>query len=521
VRASRGIVALVASAASLATIGASTPASATVTHTLIEGSGSSWASNAVDQWIADVQPSGLQVVYTPDGSAAGKQDFADQVSDFAVTDVPYLGRDPETGTVDSSKGREYGTIPISAGATTFPYHLTIDGKLVRNLRLSPLTVAKIFTDQITNWDDPAITADNNGVTLPSLKIIPVVQSEGSGVSYDFTTYLADRYPKLWKAFSGISGPTQYYPTAGNQTAENGSDATMNYITSSSADGAIGIVEYSYALAVNYPVADIENAAGYFVAPVEYNVAIALRSATIDENPADAHYMRPNLKPVFASTDRRAYPLSFYSSMLVPTSATDAKMTTAKRQTLADFAYYAICQGQAEVGPIGFAPLPLNLVKAGFTQIHRLHAADPLVDETDETVSTCHNPTFISGDLKRDYLGELAPEPQACDKRGQGPCAVRTVARLTASRSTVKSGNTVVFHGRLYYHPQAGGPPRALVYLQRRLPHHGWKTIAKTKTAMTGTVTVRLAVTATADYRLVDAEPASGRPTSPVVRVSVS
>ena len=43
---------------------------------LIEGSGSSWAANAVNQWVADVASEGIQVVYTPDGDAQGRQDFA-------------------------------------------------------------------------------------------------------------------------------------------------------------------------------------------------------------------------------------------------------------------------------------------------------------------------------------------------------------------------------------------------------------------------------------------------------------
>ena len=519
-RASRATAALVALAALVASVSAAAPASAD-THGLIEGSGSSWASNAVNQWIADVIQQGIEVTYTPDGSAAGKQDFANETSDFVITDVPYLGRDPVTGVVDSSNGREYGDIPIAAGATTFAYHLEVHGKLVRTLRLSGRTVAKIFTNQITNWDDPEITAENNGVKLPSHKIIPVVQSEGSGVSYEFTTYLADRYPGTWKAFSGTTHPTQYFPTAGNQIAENGSDAVMNFVASSAADGAIGAVEYSYALSADYPVADLENQAGYFVPPSQYDVAIALRSATVDENPADADYMRPDLKPVFASTDRRAYPLSSYSSMLIPTSATDPKMTTAKRQSLADLAYYSICQGQREVGPIGFAPLPLNLVEAGFTQIDRLGAADPDVDLTDRTLSTCDNPTFLSANLTRNYLGSIAPEPLACDKQAQGPCGVETFARLTASKLSVKAGHVVGFHGSLFDKPETGAPPHALVYLQRRLPHHGWKTIRAKKTSAIGTVTARLTPTATAAYRLVDVEPGSGRPISTVVRVKVS
>jgi phosphate transport system substrate-binding protein len=520
VRPSLAIAVLVAVAGSVLLAGAATPASA-APLTLIDGSGSSWASNSLNQWIADVEPDGLEVVYTPDGSTAGKKDFANLTSDYAVTDVPYLGYDPVTGTTDSSAGREYGDIPVVAGATTFAYHLKIHGKLVRSVRLSGLTLAKIFTNQITNWDDPAITAENNGVRLPSLKIIPVVHSDGSGVTYDFTTYLADRYPRIWKAFAGTTQPTQYYPASKGQISQNGSDSVMNYISSSAADGAIGAVEYAYALGANYPVVNLENQAGYFVPPSPYDVAIALRNATIDENPADADYMRPNLEPVFASTDRRAYPLSSYASMLVPTSATDSGMTTAKRQTLADFAYYAMCQGQRTAALLGYAPLPLNLVKAGFTQIDRLGAADPLVDLTELTVSTCGNPTFIDDYPNRDHLGSIAPEPPPCEKAGQGPCGVETLALLTASKSVVRAGHAVVFHGRLVDELEVGDPPHAAVHLQRRLRHHAWKTIRVMKTSATGVLTARLRPASTADYRLVDAEPGSGHPVSAVVRVKVT
>ena len=60
------------------------------------------------------------------------------------------------------------------------YHLVVNGQRVTNLRLSPDTVAKIFTGVITKWDDPALAADNPGITLPARDIVPVVRSDGSG-----------------------------------------------------------------------------------------------------------------------------------------------------------------------------------------------------------------------------------------------------------------------------------------------------------------------------------------------------
>ncbi|HJQ43043.1 MAG TPA: substrate-binding domain-containing protein, partial [Jatrophihabitantaceae bacterium] len=135
-------------------------ANASVSHALINGSGSGWSANAVNQWIADVQSKGLQVDYTAVGSAQGRKDFAYRTTDYAVSDIGYQGIDPVTGS-DTSQGRKYAYLPIVAGGTAFPYHIEVAGQLVRTLRLSGLTLAKVFTNQITNWNDPEIAADNN------------------------------------------------------------------------------------------------------------------------------------------------------------------------------------------------------------------------------------------------------------------------------------------------------------------------------------------------------------------------
>jgi phosphate transport system substrate-binding protein len=400
---------------------AAAPASAANSTALIQGSGSSWSANAINQWIADVQSNGLQVVYTASGSAQGRKDFAYRTNDFAVSDIGYQGTDPVTGQSDTSDGRAYAYLPIVAGGTAFPYQIKVGGQLVRNLRLSGETLAKIFTNQITNWDDPEITADNNGRRLPSLTVIPVVHSEGSGTSAMFSEYLDTMFPSIWRPYFGGSGMTEYYPRKGGMIAQNGSDGVMNFVSQASANGAIGMDEYSYALAENYPVAKLENANGYFTLPTQYNVAVALTQALINYDKSSPDYLLQTLNKVYVDADPRTYPLSSYSYMIIPTSPTDPRMTTAKRQTLADFLYYSICQGQQEMGPIGYSPLPINLVSAGFEQTALLKTADPGVDLSQQDVSTCHNPTFIAGQPTRNYLAEIAPYPPSCDKAGQGPC----------------------------------------------------------------------------------------------------
>ena len=400
-------------------LGTQGSAGAAAPTALIQGSGSSWAANAVNQWVADVNSQGVQVVYTPDGDAQGRTDFANRTSDFAVTAEGFQGGS------DTSQGRPYAYLPIAAGGTSFPYQIRFDGQQVENLRLSGETLVKIFTNQITNWDNPEITQDNNGVQLPSLPIIPVVQAEGSGSTYQLTNYFATDFASIWNPFAGAPGPTEYFPRQGNQIAQNGSNASMNYVASSEANGSIGYVEYSFPLSVNYPVVKVLNSDGYFTLPTQYNVAVSLEAAQINMDKSSPNYLLQNLTNVYTNPDPRTYPLSSYVYMIEPTGtypSPESKVTTPMRQALADFAYYGICQGQKEIGPIGYSPLPVNLVEAAFGQIQQLQTADPGISLQNLNIETCDNPTFVLGQPNTNYLAQIAPLPPACDHVGAGPCA---------------------------------------------------------------------------------------------------
>ncbi|TIC83215.1 phosphate ABC transporter substrate-binding protein [Nocardioides sp. GY 10113] len=404
------------------------------TYTTIEGTGSTWSELIVQKWIADVDANGMKVVYTGGGSSKGRKDFAQSTNDFAISEIPYQGVD-ENGNADKSD-RPYAYLPIVAGGTAFTYQLKIGNELVRNLRLSGETIAKIFTNQITNWNDPAIAEDNNGRTFPSLAITPVVRSDGSGTTAQFTTWMDAQYPSIWRPYFGHSGLTSYYPRkSGSRTvAQAGSDQVMNTVKGFAGNGTIGYVEYSYPVNANYPVVKVLNKAGYFVEPTQYNTAVALTKAKI--NPST---LTQELDGVYVNPDPRAYPISSYSYMVIPTSATDARMTTAKRQTLADFVYYSLCAGQTSAGSYGYSPLPLNLVQAGFDQVAKLKKADPEVNLTDRDVRSCNNPTFDGTNLSHNVLADKAPQPAACDKVGAGPCGTETGTNKPSTDDTGTPG----------------------------------------------------------------------------------
>ena len=58
---------------------------------------------------------------------------------------------------------------------------------------------------------------------------------------------------------------------------------MNTVSSFAGNGDIGYVEYSYPVNKNYPVVKVLNKAGYYVEPTQYNTAVALTQAKINQD----------------------------------------------------------------------------------------------------------------------------------------------------------------------------------------------------------------------------------------------
>ncbi|MBP2320935.1 phosphate ABC transporter phosphate-binding protein [Kibdelosporangium banguiense] len=405
------LLATLASGVLLALTAATGPAHAQ-SYVPIDGSGSTWSANAISQWIADVKSFGMPVNYSSVGSSRGRQDFANKLTHFGVSEIQYGIKDAN-GNTDGPNNRAYAYMPIVAGGTAFMYHLTISGQLVRNLRLSGATITKIFSGKITNWSDPAITADNNGRALPSKKIIPIVRSDGSGTSAQFTLWMSKQHGGIWG-----TGMTSYFPQFTGSVAKSSSTEVATYISAQYGEGAIGYVEYSYARAQNYPVAKVLNNAGYYTEPTDSNVAVALTQAKINrDNPNDpSTYLTQQLDGVYNNGDKRTYPLSSYSYMIVPT-AVDGKMNEAAGRTLGAFSYYFLCQGQQKAGPLGYSPLPLNLVQAGYEQVHKI----PGAEKKGLDAGGCNNPTFDPASPGSNKLAATAKFPEECDKTGAGPC----------------------------------------------------------------------------------------------------
>jgi ABC-type phosphate transport system substrate-binding protein len=421
-RARAGAAVRAAAAVSLATLSlAVAPTTAQAgSFVTISGSGSSWASIAIDQWTSAVRPSGLVVNYNPDGSAQGRSDYIANQDDFAGSDPPFRNGQDQLGGTSAEHPEGYSYIPDTAGGTAFIYHIEQNGHLITNLRLDPKTLFDIFTGAITNWDDKQIT-HIYGAQLPNLPITPVIRSDGSGASYFFTLWMSHEYPGPWNKFCaavhpGIHDPcgqTEFYPQFGNAKAENGSNNVMAYITSSYGDGSIGYDEYAYALNSHYPVVQLLNPDNYFVGPTASNVAVSLHHAGINEDQNSADFLQQDLTPIYSYKDPRDYPLSSYSYLIVPREGEKepVNFSNAKGYTLSKWINYMLCSGQQNLNTLGYSPLPQNLVQGGLIQNAKIPGNASLKFSQ---LRGCNNPTMDNG---VDTLLANAPMPTACQKEG--------------------------------------------------------------------------------------------------------
>lgn len=431
----RRIVVTFAATAAVAAI--TSPASAE-SYVPVSGAGSTWSFNALDAWRRDVEQYGMRINYQSTGSSDGRRQFLNGTVDFAASDIPFQFEPEDGSPPENPRAGSYAYMPVTAGGTVFMYNLMVNGQRVTNLRLSGANIAKIFTAAITSWDDPAIAADNPGLTLPAKKIVPVVRSDGSGSSAQFTTWMVDQQKSTWDTYcrrTGRSacGHTSYYPTVPGMVAQKGDDGVAGYVAQRFAEGAVGYVNYSYAIQAGFPVAKMLNAAGYYTEPTPNNVAVSLLKAKINTDQSSPHYLTQQLDEVYANPDKRTYPLSSYSYMILPTKV-QGQFSESKGKTLGAFSYYAMCQGQQSSGSLGYSPMPINLVEASFEQIKKI----PGVVVQDITIKSCKNPTFSEDG--RNTLAEQAPFPAECDKQGAAQCATGTGgAKKTATAVKPSAG----------------------------------------------------------------------------------
>ena len=306
----------------------------------LAGSGSTFQqafNETVIQEFKTVQPA-VTVTYAGGGSGKGQ-------SDLQAGLVQWAGTDSTIKTEDVPKYQgPFLYFPTVAAPITVSYNLSS----VKNLQLSPETLAKIFQGQITKWNDAAIAADNPKATLPSTAITVAHRSDGSGTTANFTAYLVKAAGSAWTLGSDkvVNWPT-------GQQAGNANAGVAQIVKGT--DGAIGYVDYSDAKASGLVFASIKNASGKYVAPSIDSATAALEGATVN---ADLTY-----DPLNAS-GADAYPITSPTYIIMYQAQADANVKAALR----GFMNYIYGEGQTLAPTVDFAPLPSDLLSKAKAQV---------------------------------------------------------------------------------------------------------------------------------------------------------
>jgi phosphate transport system substrate-binding protein len=100
-------------------------------------------------------------------------------------------------------------------------------------------IAGILSNDITNWNDELIAADNPDLELPDTTINPVHRSDESGTTENFTDYLTQAAPSSW-TFDAIEAWDADGPGGGE-----GAPQTSGVVAAVSAgEGSIGYADAS-------------------------------------------------------------------------------------------------------------------------------------------------------------------------------------------------------------------------------------------------------------------------------------
>jgi phosphate transport system substrate-binding protein len=283
--------------------------SAPVTGTL-NGSGSSAQANAETAWVAGFQTAnpGATINYASVGSGAGVAAFISggmhfAGSDAALTDAQIAGT--FAGCAAGSKGID---IPNYIAPIAVAFNL----KGVKSINLDATTIANIFNGKIKTWNDPAIAADNAGVTLPATPIVPVHRSDSSGTTNNFTDYLAKAAPAAWP-----QAANNVFPYPGEAGAQNAG-------VMSAAEAAEGSIAYLEASNIGtLSVAKLKVGSSYVAYSPKAAAAVVDASTLVPSREAnDLAYSIDR-----TTTAQGAYPLVLVSYFIACQQYTDPAIAT--------------------------------------------------------------------------------------------------------------------------------------------------------------------------------------------------
>jgi phosphate transport system substrate-binding protein len=311
----------------------------------LNGSGSTFQltyQQAAIQNFKSVQ-SGITVNYGGGGSGKGRTDLAGGTVSYAASDSP-IPPEEKAG----FKGKTVLYFPNVIGPVTVSYNLPG----VKSLKLTAPVIADIFQAKIKTWNDSAIKSINPGVKLPSTSITIAHRSDSSGTTANFSNFLVQGAPGVWKLGTDS---TLNWPA--NSRGGNGNGGVAQIVKSTA--GAIGYVDYADAKASGLTYASVKNKAGDYVVPSLSAATAAAAHATVAPDLTFSAVWAPGAA---------AYPITAQSFILVYQKQPNSN---AVKMLQAWIGYLVGPAGQQLTTSVNFAPLPAGLAQKATAQLSKI------------------------------------------------------------------------------------------------------------------------------------------------------
>ena len=242
-------------------------------------------------------------------------------------------------------------IPTTAGVVAIVHNIPA---LSAPLRLTRELLPAIFAGEIREWNDPRIAAANEGVSLPERTIAIVARLDSSGTTFALTNHLS----ALSDAWKDARGAATRIDWPGAAMLMRGNDGVAGRVLQT--EYSIGYVELGFARRLGLQMAELQNAAGEFVAPDTASGEAALTDS--------AAQMPDNLRLFITDPPGQAsYPITTFSWLLLYARYADAGV----RGAVTDFVRYGLTKGQASAAELGYVPLPPGVANRALTALDTL------------------------------------------------------------------------------------------------------------------------------------------------------
>jgi phosphate transport system substrate-binding protein len=301
----------------------------------ITGAGATFPYPVYAKWAEAYKAvSGNGLNYQSIGSGGGIKQIKAKTVDFGASDMPLAAEELEKEGLTQFPAIMGGVVPV----------VNLDGVAPGQLKLTGPVLADIYLGKITKWVAPEIAALNPGVKLPTVDIVVVHRSDGSGTTFLWTDFLSKTSPEFKSAVG--AGTAVKWPTGVGGKGNEGVAANVQRI-----NGSIGYIEYAYAKKNKIAHTQIKNRDGQYVQPDDETFKAAAAHADWEKTPGMAVVLTDQ-------AGKQSWPITGASFILMHKVQADP----AKGKEVLKFFDWAYKNGGAMASELEYVAMPSAVTK---------------------------------------------------------------------------------------------------------------------------------------------------------------